>query len=159
MIRPVSSRTVVALLFLLCSYCHVRLVSPLDQTVVWTFDAARPGGRYGDLTFKTGDTITFSWPGGAGGTAGPTHDVNLHLMNTCDTEGTNELQADAAGPKDFKYKFENTGDFFFACDVGPHCTTRRMLLKAHVCGFWDRILAWVLAIFTLFLVQAPCLLV
>jgi hypothetical protein len=131
----------------------VRLVSPLDQTVAWTFDAARPGGRFGDLTFKTGDTITFTWP------AGSTHDVNLHVMNTCDTAGTNELQADAAGEKSYKYKFTNTGDFFFACDVGTHCTNGRMLLKAHVCGFWDRILAWVLTIFTLFLVKPPCLLV
>jgi hypothetical protein len=153
MIRPVSTRTVAALLFLLCSYCHVRMVSPLDQTVTWTAVANRPGGRLGDLTFKTGDTITFSWP------TGFTHDVNRHVANDCVTVGATELQADAAGPKDFKYKFVNTGDFFFACDVGSpttDCNAGDMLLKAHVCGFWERILAWVLAIFTLFLVQTPC---
>jgi plastocyanin len=143
----------VAILLLICSCCPTHPVAAKNQAVIWTFDAARVGGRYDDLTFKQGDTITFSWP------ASTTHNIQRHAKNDCDVTGTVSLQADLAGEASITYDFDSTGDFFFACDFdsGSHCTTGRMLLKAHVCSFWERLLALLFSIFTLFFYRSPCL--
>jgi plastocyanin len=146
----------VAFLLLICICCPTHPVAATNQVVVWTFDSARVGGRYADLTVKQGDTLTFSWP------VSTTHNVQRHANNDCVVTGAVSLfggVAGAAGPASFTYTFASTGDFFLACDVGSHCasTGGRMLLKAHVCSLWERLWAFLLAIVTLFFFRSPCL--
>jgi plastocyanin len=144
------SKLTVAILLFLCSCCPTHPVVATDQAVTWTFDANRAGGRFADLTFKLGDTITFSWPSSS-------HDVQRHTENDCVVTGAVSLFAAVAGPATFAYEFEEPGDFFFACDVGTHCNAGDMLLKAHVCSIWERLKAFLVAIFTLFLWRLDCL--
>lgn len=119
-----------------------------DQSITWSYDGSRV--RYATRYFKVGDALTFEWGGG-------NHDVQLHAENNCDTNEADELiEATDVSSTTFVYNFAETGDFYFACDVGPHCSSGGMLIAATVCSSFLRLLHWIIMILTLGIVRLGC---
>ena len=59
-----------------------------------------------------GDTIIFNWQGSS-------HEVYIHVNDTCDMEG--RIEVGTTSPATYTFKEADIGDMVFACDIGFHC--------------------------------------
>lgn len=132
----------------LCFLLSSVEVAANDHQVAWDYDSDRE--RFEDMVISTGDTVTFISTSGK-------HDVQQHVNNDCDDSmGVTPIFGEAIGVQRREHEFSDAGEFFIACDVGGHCEDGGMLLRVRVCGFFDFLWSWILAILTLFLWRTEC---